>query len=400
MTRCWSSAELTGRDIAIGFVTGLLPDGPWPRSASDPRTALAAAVRRGLERAPCVIGFSGGRDSSLLLAVAVHEARRSGLPLPVPVTLEFDSERTREREWQELVLTHLGIEDWVRLPQGDDLDLLGPIAIDGLRRHGVTYPGNAHMIVPLARIASGGSVVLGAGGDEVLGAWPFQDLAAALAGRRRMRIRDLKRAVGWVAPSRLRAARYAQGVRWVQMPWLRRPFREQAARRIAGDMAGSPRTWSERMRWNARRRLWAVSDEACRRHVADHDVLVVNPLLDHGFLAALGARGGRLGLGDRTAVTRMLADRMLPASLVERHTKAEFSEPYFGVHTKRFARAWDGRTGIDPAVIDPDALRAEWLSGHPHSCSAALLQSTWLATTRRSTPAPVTASSGINDGHR
>lgn len=393
----WQSAELTARDIAIGFVTGVFPEAPWPRSPSDPRAALAAAVRRGLERAPSVIGFSGGRDSSLLLAVAVREARTWGLPLPIPVTLEFDSERTREREWQELVLAHLGIEDWVRLPQSDELDLLGPVAVDGLRRHGVMYPGNAHMIVPLARLASGGSVMLGAGGDEVLGAWPFQDLAALLAARLPPRLHDLRRAAGWAAPSRLRAARYAQGVHWVQMPWLRSPFRAQAAQRIARDIAGSPRTWSERMRWNARRRLWAISDDASRRHAADHDVLVVSPLLDHGFLAGLGASGGRLGLGDRTAVTRMLADGMLPATLVERRTKAEFSEPYFGKHTKRFAREWDGRAGIDASVIDPDALRAEWLSDHPHGCSAALLQLTWLAADRRSTAA-VAASTGNGDG--
>jgi asparagine synthase (glutamine-hydrolysing) len=387
MGRDCSSEELTAYDIAVGFVAGTLPEGPWPRSATDPVRALAAAVRPGLERQPCVIGFSGGRDSSLLLAVAVREARRAGLPLPIPVTLEFDSERSREREWQELVILHLGLEDWVRLPQTDELDLLGPVAMDGLRRHGVMYPGNAHMIVPLARVASGGSVVLGAGGDEVLGAWPFQDLAAALAGRRPARLRDLRRTAACAAPARLRAARYAQGVRWVQMPWLRPPFREEAARHVARDMAGAPRTWSERMRWHARRRLWAISDEASRRHAAEHDVLVVGPLLDHGLLAALGTSGGRLGLGDRSAVTRILVDGTLPESLVERETKAEFSEAYFGVHTKRFAGEWDGRTGIDSAIVDPDALRAEWLSDHPHSCSAALLQSAWLASQTADTAA-------------
>ena len=51
-----------------------------------PRAALDQAILSGLQRAPCVVSFSGGRDSSLVLAAAVDAARRHGLPLPVPVT--------------------------------------------------------------------------------------------------------------------------------------------------------------------------------------------------------------------------------------------------------------------------------------------------------------------------
>lgn len=391
---------LTADDVTIGFVAGVLPELPWPRVADSPAAALAEAVRPALERAPCVIGFSGGRDSSLLLAVAVIEARRAGLAPPIPVTLEFDSEKSREREWQELVIAHLGVEDWVRLPQGADLDLLGPVAAEGLHRHGVLYPGNAHMVVPLAAVARGGSVVTGFAGDDVLGEWPFEPMAAMLARRRALRARDVMPLAGWAAPARFRTARYATARRWVQLPWLRPPHDRRAALRIGADMAGSPRTWSARMRWLARRRIWAVTRQGMDRHASRHDARTYAPFVDRRFLAVLGAVGGRLGIGDRTAVMRLLSADLLPRALVNRETKAEFSEPYFGPYTRRFAQEWDGRSGIDPDVVDADALRAMWLSDRPHGLSAALLQSAWLATQVGGGPVSISAAIRTGNGNR
>ncbi len=382
------AGALSATDVAYGFVAGSLPAAAQPARSqgapADPGGALGAALRPALERDPCVIGFSGGRDSSLLLALAVREARRERLALPIPVTLEFDGESSRESEWQELVVAHLGLDDWIRLPQGSDLDLVGPIAGDGLVRHGLTYPGNAHMVVPLAAVARSGSVVTGFAGDDVLGEWPFEGIAAMVARRRPPRPGDVKRLARWMAPAGVRADRYAAGRRWVRLPWLRPPHDRLAARMIAADMAGSPRTWSARMQWLGRRRMWPISQHAMDLHAAQHGVRTHAPLLDRAFLAALGAAGGRLGIGDRTAVMRLLAGDLLPPALVERETKAEFSESYFGLHTRRFARDWDGRSGIDPDIVDGDALRAMWLSDHPHGLSAALLQSAWLASRSRS----------------
>ena len=56
---------------------------------SSPRAALEAVVLRALLRPPCLVSFSGGRDSSLVLAIASDVARRHGLPLPVPATNRF-----------------------------------------------------------------------------------------------------------------------------------------------------------------------------------------------------------------------------------------------------------------------------------------------------------------------
>ena len=77
--------ELSPLEVASGLVFGLLPAAeaaPAAGPPEDPLEALEAAVRPALERSPCVVSFSGGRDSSAVLAVATQVARREGLPLP------------------------------------------------------------------------------------------------------------------------------------------------------------------------------------------------------------------------------------------------------------------------------------------------------------------------------
>src|ERR1700737_2780338 len=94
-----------------------------------PRQALEAAVRRALRRPPCLLSFSGGRDSSALLAVACHVARTEGLDLPIPATVQFPGDRAAdESEWQDHVLGRLGIRDRWQYTVGPELEVLGPIA--------------------------------------------------------------------------------------------------------------------------------------------------------------------------------------------------------------------------------------------------------------------------------
>ena len=114
--------------------------------------ALESAVLRVLQRPPCAVSFSGGRDSSAVLALATHLARREGLPLPIPATNRFPAvESSNETEWQERVVTHLGLDEWVRLEHDDELDCVGSIAQETLGRHGLLWPFNAHFHVPLLR---------------------------------------------------------------------------------------------------------------------------------------------------------------------------------------------------------------------------------------------------------
>ncbi|HEY2429742.1 MAG TPA: hypothetical protein VGI06_12480, partial [Acidimicrobiales bacterium] len=78
-------------EVAWGWVPGwTAPDAdPGAPARSDPRAALEAAILDGLRRPPCIVAFSGGRDSSAVLAVAVDAARRHGLAPPVPLTHVF-----------------------------------------------------------------------------------------------------------------------------------------------------------------------------------------------------------------------------------------------------------------------------------------------------------------------
>jgi predicted phosphoadenosine phosphosulfate sulfurtransferase len=56
------------------------------------RGVLEELILPVLQRPRCVIGFSGGRDSSSLLALGTHLARREDLPMPVAFTFRYDSE--------------------------------------------------------------------------------------------------------------------------------------------------------------------------------------------------------------------------------------------------------------------------------------------------------------------
>lgn len=343
------------------------------------RGALEDVIRPYLRRPPCVVGFSGGRDSSVLLAVAVQLARREGYPEPIAASLRFPFAETQESSWQELVIGHLGVPDWVRVECEDELDMVGPLATAGLRRHGIMYPPNIHIVALLARQASGGSVLMGTGGDDVFGGWPWHRLQAVSAGHRRPRLRDLRTAAHACAPQALRREVVLRRSRLL-LPWLRGEVRREVAESSARDLvAARTLRWDRRMEWLGRSRLWRAASCSSALLGADQDVRVGSPFIEPAYLAALGNEGGRRGWGDRTATMTALFGDLLPGALLERRTKAYFSRPFFGPATWDFAARWDGRSGIDTDAFDADRLRDVWLSGQPHIGSALALQSAWLA---------------------
>jgi asparagine synthase (glutamine-hydrolysing) len=73
-----------------------------------------------------------------------------------------------------------------------------------------------------------------------------------------------------------------------------------------------------------------------------------------------------------------VARDLLPTDVVRRTTKASFNRVFFGEESRAFAVAWSGR-GLDETLIEPEALRQEWLSEAPDGRTALLLQSAWLA---------------------
>jgi asparagine synthase (glutamine-hydrolysing) len=335
-------------------------------------------LREALARGPCLVAFSGGRDSSALLAVAVGLARREGWSLPIPLTLRFASAATDEADWQERVLRHLGLDDWVRLDCGAELDMVGPIAAEGLRRHGLLYPANAHLIMPMARAAAGGSILTGLGGDDVFGNWPSEDIASVLAGRRLPRARDLRRCLRLGAPRWLEAE-IVRRREPLMVPWIVNEQRRRIALAVALEFASAPRTWAARMRWLAGWRLWRETMRSLATLASDAGATVSSPFLEPPFLEALAGAGGRWGWGSRTATMRGLFGDLLPDAVISRRSKAEFSAAQFTVHTKRFADEWSGEAGAAGELVDPDALRSAWRSEQPHFRSAMALQACWLA---------------------
>jgi hypothetical protein len=114
---------------------------------------------------------------------------------------------------------------------------------------------------------------------------------------------------------------------------------------------------------------------------ADEGMRIVSPLLDLGFLAALGRFLGRRGVGGRTAVMRALFSEVLPEKVLTRDTKATFGDAFCGPFTRALTAGWDG-AGLDPELVDPDALRDFWgdcSELRPLGLTALLSQAIWLA---------------------
>ena len=163
--------DLDPLEIHSGIVLGPQRNGTMldpPEVREHPREVLEAILLEALSSPPCTVLFSGGRDSSVMLAAAVDVARRHGLPEPVPLTMRSQHPATWETEWQEMTIRHLGIEDWRRVEASTELDALGEIATETIRRFGVYWPSNAHSLRFFARAAVDGTLITGGGGDELL----------------------------------------------------------------------------------------------------------------------------------------------------------------------------------------------------------------------------------------
>lgn len=359
--------------------SGTLP--PPTGLVTTPRVALEEVVRAGLLRPPCGVAFSGGRDSSLVLAVATHVARRDGLPEPVPVTKVFPGvPRADEDEWQKAVVEHLGLHEWQRIVIGDELDLLAPMATARLIEHGVVWPPTVHGDVPMLELLGGGSLLDGEGGDEVLGVTSHRiaPLARLIRTPRPLRWRRMRSALGALAPAPVRARHVRR--QWTEhtLTWLRPAGRDAVASALGDVEAKQPLSFSAGVRMVPRRRTQLLARRNRRILATPYDVDVSSPLLDARVVHALAEHGGVLGPGDRTMALRALASDLLPDNIMARTTKAEFGGAYMGQHTRDFAEQWTGE-GVDPELVDADELRRLWRSDERIAPTAALLQSAWLA---------------------
>jgi hypothetical protein len=370
----------TPLETAAGLVFGLDPGAqPLPaRVDATPQQALRTATRAALRRPPCVVAFSGGRDSSALLALAVDVARKEALPLPIPVTLRFPGVADAdETQWQELVISHLGLDDWVRLEFGDELDYVGPWAQRVLTKHGVLWPANDYVDLPLLEQAGTGSFIDGVDGDSVFSSG-YLRLMQTLRGRRkpgRTALRQARFLLKTPAGKRSHAYRHS-----LRLPWLTPAAQHEMSELLADEFAAEPFSYAERLRWYHRSRYLGALQWTTQLFAAETGTAVVRPLLDPTFLSALAQTVGAFRFRGRTEMLRWLFGELLPAPVVARSTKASFPH-YWGDASRTLAADWQGE-GVDTDYVDPEALRRTWADDRIDHRSALLIQTIWLARAR------------------
>lgn len=374
--------RMSPTEVAAGYVFGF--EGPLPpplHPDATPRQALEQVIGTALERTPCAVSFSGGRDSSLVLAIATHVARRDGHADPIPITKVFPgAPESDEAEWQETVIRHLGLADWTRIEIGDELDLVGPLAQEQLRRHGVLWPPTLHTEAPLQELIKHGSLLDGEGGDELLGS-TFHRVAPVgrlIRSPRPVRWR-VRQALGATAPRQLRLGRARR--RWdaVATPWLRPAARESVVEALCADELAMPLAYSGSVRKMATRRSQRLLVRNRLALARERDVQIVSPLQHAEVVHAVGRHGGFLGPPDRTAALRQIAPDLLPDAVLARTSKAVFNKAYVTERTQEFAARWSGQ-GVDDALVDAEVLAEIWKAGDSSALTFALLQTAWLAT--------------------
>ena len=373
-------------EVATCDVLGHESPRPQPDSVPrSPRAALEAALLPALLKPPCVVAFSGGRDSSGVLAVATDLARREGLQPPVALTRRWPRHPgTDESYWQELVITVLGVADWERVDY-DETDVIGPSSSPSLLRHGLLWPPLAHSWPALFARAKGGSFVNGEGGDEVFGPRRCTPVLYALARGRHLRLDEAGAAAVALAPRALRRREALRSFGQVA-PWLRAEPRAEYQRQLSEEKVAEPLPWAQSLWWHLSWRSLQVGTTNLALLAAEEGAQLFQPLLDPVFVAALGRSAGPLGHRGRTNAMRSVFRGLLPEELLVRTTKPDFTSAIFGGWTTDFVRAWDG-TGLDTSLVNPEALRQAWQRPTPPAGTSLLVQQAWLSKVQLS-PAP------------
>jgi asparagine synthase (glutamine-hydrolysing) len=313
-----------------------------------------------------------------LLAVAADLAGREGLPDPVAITARFQAEETNEADWQQLVLSHLKTADWIRVEIADELDLLGPAGSGFLSRHGLRYPQNTHFQDPLLRRAVGGSLLSGAGGDELFE--PHRWARAALVVARSVPIRRSDALVVGAAlsPGPIRARVHYRG-QLVMPGWLRPAGRRKLSRRVRRWVSEDRVRYDAHLEWWRRSRYLNHGQRSLQLLAEDHDVQFLAPFSEDRVLRALAIELGRTGFTSRSSAMDRLFGELLPTAIIERQSKATFLNPMVGPLTRAFAEVAEPDAVVSDEWVDTVALRSAWREEQVDVRSLPALQLCWLA---------------------
>jgi hypothetical protein len=373
-------------ELATGLPLGIDSTAiPLPEpSTATAREVLEAELMPALARPPCVLSFSGGRDSSAMLALATLVARRKALPDPIPVTWRFPAHpSTDETRWQEHFIAHLGLHEWEILNFNEELEILGEMATGLLRAHGQLWPATTHLNLPALTRARGGSMLVSADLRDLLDRWRFARAHEVMRGRVRPQRRDARRVAIALTPRTVRR-RLGRAELATRFPWLRPAAQRLLFERVGGAY-NEPGRWD---RWLGRfggLRYLALAERSLAIVAREQDVIVWRPIRSPAFLAALARDGGASGFGGRAGITPRLFGDLLPDAVLMRvPTRAEFRGVLWGDRSRAFARSWAGG-GVDHELVDTETLRAIWTGTRSdfHSSAAAVAQTAWLAALER-----------------
>lgn len=372
--------RMTPLERAAGWIFGHAPpDPPGGPIVETPVEVLERLILEALQHPPCMISFSGGRDSSVLLALATRVARTHGLALPVPITRHVPGHvHAEETAWQTLMLHHLKLDNWIRIRMSDDYDLVGPLAETVTAQYGLLWPPTAFLMVPLLSLARGGTLLTGEGGDSMFGTHRCTPLRRIGTSRPSVQVRALRQLPSVLGPRSLRRRCSREqleaqiGLRWVH-PQPRRTILD----RWIEEQLDEPLRWRRATDRLPRRNGWRHCANTLQRLAADYNVSLRFPLFDRAFVDAYIKWGHPLGPKSRTTVMRALFDDLLPAEVVRRRTKAFFNTALFGARSRTLIASWGG-SGLDDSIVNAHALREEWQRQIPHAGTTSLLQAVWL----------------------
>jgi hypothetical protein len=373
--------RLTPFDVAVGMPFGHVEDGSSGDPVSSPQAALRHVLLGALLRPPCVVAFSGGVDSSLLLILLSRLAREEGLAQPLVATHQFrglvDAE---EGQWQRLALEAAGSPEVTVLDGFPDADLLGHRAQAQLRRHGLLYPAMLPRHGALLELAAGGTLVSGEGGDEVLGPTRSGRVTEVWHRRKPRRV-ALRRAASAMLPGPAQRRLGLRAAGDALPSWLTPPSQAAARAALSAERALEPFHAGRSTRRLLHRRAHLISTSSCALVAAEYQTINLMPFLEPSFVHATAKAKGVFGWPSRMHLVDALFPGVLPTPLLTRTTKARFNGAFFGAEVREFARDWGGG-GVDTALVEPEALRRTWLSERPHAASAMLLHQAWLHSIR------------------